>query len=214
MSSFLSPIIEFICFLASITLYFQASIPQYLKTFPFFLIITIIVEITAWLLMKERIDVTLLFCFFTAFEFEYYLLIIMYSIYKLKAKRIISWVLAIYPVLVLINIFFIQPGKFHTITYSLGCLLIVAACIYYFFELFQSTHSVNLIKEPSFWICSGLLFFYCCTFPLIGLWNQLRGLPSIFLQNLNAILQLLNILLYSLFSIACLCRLKLRKSLQ
>ncbi|WP_205509521.1 hypothetical protein [Longitalea arenae] len=207
-------IIEVICFLASITLYFQASIPQYLKTFPPYMLITIAVEITGMQFMKYKIDMSLLFTIFTAFEFEYYLLIIRYSIYKPKAKTAISWALAIYPLLVLINMLYIQPGKFHTITYSLGCLLVVAACIYYFFEIFQSKHSVNLIKEPPFWICSGLLFFYCCTFPLIGLWNQLSGLSHIILKNLNAILQLLNILLYSLFSIAFLCRLRFGKSLQ
>ena len=145
--NFLSPLIESICFLASITLYFQAAVPQYLKTFPFFLLITIIVEITGTTLyMKYRVNVTFLYNFFTAFEFVYYLLIIRYSIYKSKAKKIISWMLAIYPVLVLINIFFIQPNKFHSITYSLGCLLVVAACIYYFFEVFQSTNSAKSVK--------------------------------------------------------------------
>jgi hypothetical protein len=210
-------VIEIICFLASITLFFQASIPQYMKTFPFFMLITLIVEITGWLFMEYKIDksnITLLYNVFTAFEFEYYLLIIRFTVFNKKAKRIVSWLVAVYPFLVLIDMLFVQPDAFHTITYSLGCLLVVAACIYYFFEIFQSTLSVNLLKEPAFWICSGLLFFYCCTFPLIGLWNQLKGLPAIILNNLNAILQILNVLLYSLFSIAFLCRLKLRKPLQ
>jgi len=211
---FISLLIETICFLASISLYFQVSIPQYLKTFPFFLLMTIIVEIVGVSGLLDRASLNFLYCFFTAFEFEYYLLIIRFSINNPKAKKIISWVLTIYPLLVLINIFFIQPEKFHTNTYSLGCLLVVAGCIYYIFEIFQSKHSVNLAKEPPFWICSGLLFFYCCTFPLIGLWNQLPGLPGIILSNLNAILQILNILLYSLFSIAFLCRIRIRKSLQ
>ncbi len=212
--NFPSLFIQIICLLASLTLFFQASIAQYLKTFPLFIFVTLIVEITAWLLFKNRINVNLLYCFFTAFEFEYYLFIISFSLYRKKAKKIIAWVLAVYPLLVIINVFFIQPNGFHTITYSLGCLLIVAACIYYFFEIFQSTRSVNLVKEPPFWICSGLLFFYCCTFPLIGLWNHLSGLSDIILTNLNAIMQVLNILLYSLFSIAFLCRFPFRKSLQ
>jgi hypothetical protein len=209
--------IEIICLLASLTLFFQGSIPQYMKAFSFFMLITLIVEITGWLFMKynvNKIQVTLLYNIFTAFEFEYYLLIIRFTLYNKKVKRIISWLLVVYPFLVLINMLFIQPNAFHTITYSLGCLLVVAACIYYFFEIFQITNSVNLLKEPAFWICSGLLFFYCCTFPLIGLWNRLRGLPEIILGNLNHILTLLNVLLYSLFSIAFLCRLKFRRPLR
>jgi hypothetical protein len=195
------------------SLFFQASVPRYLKTFPFFMLITLVVEITAWLFFQYKINVTLLYIVFTSFEFVFYLFVIAFSIYNLKARKIILWLAAVYPVLVLLNRLFIQQRSFHTITYSIGCLLVVAACIFYFFELFQSTHSVNLIKEPAFWICSGLLFFYCCTFPLIGLWNFLPGLSDIILKNLNDILTFLNILLYSLFSIAFLCKIRYRRSL-
>jgi hypothetical protein len=207
----ISPICETICFLASLTLYFQEPIPKYLKTFPFFLLITTVVEITSLLFMQHSHNLTLLFIIFTSFEFVYYLFIVSFSIANVKVRKVILWISAIYPVLVLLNRLFYQVKTFHTVTYSIGCLLVVAACIYYFFELFQNPRSVDLKKEPSFWICSALLFFYCCTFPLIGLYNQLHGLTDIILQNLNAILQLLNVLLYSLFSIACLCRIGFRK---
>jgi hypothetical protein len=206
-------LIEIICLLASITLFLQASIPRYLKSFPFFIAITIIVEITASSL-KDSFTINLMYCFFTAFEFVYYLLIIKYIIYNQIIKRIISWILIVYPVLVVIDVFYIQPREFHSITYSLGCLLVVTASIYYFFEIFQSKYSVNLVKEPAFWICTALLFYYCCTFPLFGVWNLLKGLPGIILKNLNTILTILNYLLYSLFSIAFLCRVRVRKSLQ
>lgn len=200
--------------MASFTLFIQASIPRYLKSFPFFMLITLVVEITGSLLGKHTVAINLLYCFFTAFEFVYYLLLIKYIIYNQKIKKTISWILAVYPVLVVIDVFFIQPREFHSITYSLGCLLVVLACIYYFLEIFQSKYSVNLVKEPAFWICTALLFYYCCTFPLFGVWNLLKGLPGIILQNLNTILTILNYLLYSLFSIAFLCRIRVRKSLQ
>jgi hypothetical protein len=207
----ISPIFEIICFLASIALFFQASIPKYLKTFPFFLLITLGVEFANMLFVKsEKISVRL-FNIFTTFEIAFYLFIISCCIYSKKIRRIIWWIIAIYPVLVYINRTFFQVKSFHTTTYSLGCLLIVAACVYYILELFQSTRSVNLSKEPAFWICSGLLFFYTCTFPLIGLWNHLHGLPEIILRNLFTILQVLNVLLYSLFSIAFLCRIRFRR---
>ena len=209
--SLISPIIEVICFLASLALFFQASQSRYLKTFPFFLLITIIIEIAGNLLAKKKVDVTPMYNVFTTFEFIFYLYILRSIIYNVRVKKIILWLIAFYPVLVLINRTFFQTNTFHTTTYSLGCLLIVAACIYYFYEIFQTTHSVNLVREPAFWICSGLLFFYTCTFPLVGLWNHLHGLPRIILLNLSAILQFLNILLYSLFSIAFLCRFRFRR---
>ncbi|WP_133053943.1 hypothetical protein [Niastella yeongjuensis] len=161
--------------------------------------------------MKTDRSAALLFNTFTTFEIIFYLYIIRCCLYNLKIRKIILWVMTIYPVLVLINSAFFQVKTFHTSTYSFGCLLIVGACIYYFLELFQSTRSVNLLKEPAFWICSGLLFFYTCSFPLFGLWNHLHGLPGIILRNLSTVLQILNVLLYSLFSIAFLCRVRFRK---
>ena len=207
----ISPIFEIICFLASLTLFFQASIPKYLKTFSFFLLITVGVEFANMLLVKTEKVSVLLYNIFTTFEIVFYLFIISCCIYNLKIRKVIWWIIAIYPVLVFINRTFFQIKTFHTSTYSLGCLFIVAACVYYFLELFQSTRSVNLLQEPAFWICSGLLFFYTCSFPLFGLWNHLHGLPGIILRNLFAILQVLNVLLYSLFSIAFLCRVRLRR---
>ncbi|MGZ8557320.1 MAG: hypothetical protein ACXWWC_03260, partial [Chitinophagaceae bacterium] len=78
-------------------------------------------------------------------------------------KKIIKAVLLIYALTSTVNIIFIQKMKaFHTITYSLGCLLIVIFCFYYFLELFKLPKSVKLKNNPAFWICTGLLFFYCC----------------------------------------------------
>lgn len=207
----ISPIFEIICFLASLTLFFQASIPKYLRTFSFFLLITVGVEFANMLLVKTEKVSVLLINIFTTFEIVFYLFIVSCCIYSLKIRKIIWWIMAIYPVLVFINRTYFQVKAFHSNTYSFGCLLIVAACVYYILELFQSTRSVNLIKEPAFWICSGLLFFYTCSFPLFGLWNHLHGLPGIILRNLAAILQVLNVLLYSLFSIAFLCRIRFRR---
>ncbi len=134
-------------------------------------------------------------------------------VYNRRAKKTFLTLLIAYPIVALINIFLIQRNGFHTMTYALGCLLIIGSCIYYFWELFQRTLSINLSRQPAFWICSGLLFYYTCNFPLYGAVNLLKVLPKVILSNLLAILVLLNILLYLSFTIAFLCRLKTRKSM-
>jgi hypothetical protein len=114
-------------------------------------------------------------------------------------------VIFLYTVAAICNIVFIQKMKtFHTVGYSVGCLLVVIFCINYFFELFQLPKSVNLVNNPAFWICSGLLFFYCCGFPLYGFIKLWTNVPLV-VKNFNAIISLLNIFLYSLFTIAFLC---------
>ena len=68
-----------------------------------------------------------------------------------KAKKDLPLLPANLSATVLANFFLLQKTSvFNTMTYSLGCLLIVSACIYYFWELFQSRSSVNLVRQPSF----------------------------------------------------------------
>ena len=127
-------------------------------------------------------------------------------------KKIIRITLLLYMVIAVNNIIFIQKMKsFHTVTYALGCLLIVIFCIYYFFELFKLSQSVKLKNNPAFWICSGLLFFYCCGFPLFGMFNFLAGISKLIINNFHSIIIILNCFLYTLFTIAFLCRIKTRK---
>jgi hypothetical protein len=112
-----------------------------------------------------------------------------------------------------LNILFIQKiNNFHTVTYSLAGVLVVAFCVFYFFELFQRPQSINLSRNPDFWICSGLLFYFSCTFPIYGMANSIRTFPLFILNNLNTIFNVLDILLYTSLTIAFLCRLRTRKS--
>jgi hypothetical protein len=208
--------IYFICIslFTAILIQFKKDTPLYLKSFLFFLLITIAVEICGWLLSNKNLNTVVLYNIFSTFEFVFYFWVLKEIIRNKTAKRIILLSLYLYPVSVFAEIFFWnKSNNFHATTYALGCLLVVAICIYYFFELFQLSHSVNLVCEPAFWICSGLLFFYSCSFPIYGFANFLNQLPAIILRNLEVILNIMNSLLYSSFTVAFLCRLKVRKSI-
>jgi len=202
-----------ISFLASLTVYFTSKPSEtYLKLFPPFLVITLFVELLGLYLRNINQNNLALFNFFTVFEFCFYLWVLSLVISNKKIKKIIKTTLAVYAFTAIMNILFIQKMKmFHTITYSLGCLLIVSFCIYYFLELFRLPKSVKLKNDPAFWLCSGLLFYYCCGFPLFGLINFVNGLPRLIIKNFQTIVTIMNILLYSLFTIAFLCRIKTRK---
>ena len=204
-------IIELICFMASLTLFTRETTPRYLRLFTVFLLITIVVESGSAKLEADGLDIIPIYNIFTAFEFEFYLLMIRFIVHSRRVKKIMLWLLLIYPVLVLLNVMFVQQGYFHTYTYSVGCVLVVASSMYYFFEIFRLPTSVNLVREPAFWLCTALLFYYCCTFTCVGLWNQMDGLPKVILNNVSNILTILNFLLYSLFSIAFLCHIRIRK---
>ncbi len=202
-----------ISFLASLSVYFLPRKPGfYLRLFPPFLLITIIIEsLGSYYSSIEKPNVGL-YNFFTVCEFSFYLWLLSLIVSHPKAKVIIRITIVIYTIIAGINIIFIQKMKaFHTVTYALGCLVIVVFCIYYFLELFRLPKAIKLKNNPAFWICSGLLFFYCCGFPLYGLTNFLIGISPLIIKNFYGIITILNIFLYSLFTIAFLCRIKTRK---
>jgi hypothetical protein len=201
-----------IAFLASLTIFLRPSDSRYLRYFSFFLLLVSVVEGIENYEAIVKIDNTLLSNLSTIIEFSFYLYVFREIVYGRRAKKVFLYLALTYPLIALLNVFLIQRNGFHTVTYALGCLLIIGGCIYYFLELFQRPSSVNLGRQPSFWICCGLLFYYTCTFPLYGAVNMVKLFPNVILRNLLYILVLLNILLYLSFTIAFLCRLKTRRS--
>ncbi len=117
----------------------------------------------------------------------------------------------IYTILALLSIFIFEVNVFPSISYSVGCLLIVGVCIYYFYELFHYPSSASLLRVPAFWICTGLLFFYICSFPLFGLYKLLYSASSTIMNNISTILDVMNVFLYTFFTTAFLCGIRLRR---
>jgi hypothetical protein len=206
--------IIFISFLAGLTLYIYQDTKGYLRLFPLFLLLSGIIEIIAFYLLTRRTPPVTLYNLFIPFEFLFYFYILREIIQNTRVKRIIFSVSWLFLLLVILNFLFIQKiADFKSITYALVCLLIVASCIYYFYAVFQLPHSVKLVRQPAFWICSGLLFYYTCSFPIYGLTNFVKKAPPVILKNIGVIIFLLNVFLYSSFTIAFLCRLRTRKSI-
>ena len=195
-----------ISFFASLRIYFTKKTSyNYLKLFPPLLLVTLIVELLGAYLGSQGKNNLALYNFFSVFWICYCLGIINCVITNTRVKKIMWGTIVLYTLAAIINILFIQKVKtFNTVTYSFGFLLIVLFCIYYFFELFSLPKSVHLANNPAFWICLGLLFFCCCGFPLYGFINYWAKVPLV-IQNFNIIVTVLNIFLYSLFTIAFLC---------
>lgn len=196
-----------ISFLVSLTIYYKPRTSfYYLKFLPPFLLLTLAAESYGSYLSSIRKNNVILYNFFSTFEFCFYLLLISFIISNIRVRKIMWVVTFLYFVTTLLNILLVlKMRSFHITTYSIGCLLVVFFCIYYFFELFKLPKSGSLISNPAFWICTGLLFFYCCGFPLYGLMNSWSKISNLVIRNFEKIVSILNIILYTLFTIAFLC---------
>lgn len=200
--------------LMSALAYFKKETPVFLRSLPVYLFVTFIIEfIGGWRNDQGKVTVTL-YNVFTTIEFVYYFWLLHHIVKNRFIRKLLLHSLWLYPLLVILNKLFLQKGlQFHTITFSLGGFFIVMTTIVYFLELFHFDKPVDLVREPSFWICSGLLFFYACTFPLYALVNFFKDPSNIIIKNIASIFAVVNILLYSSFIIAALCRIRTRKSL-
>lgn len=200
------------CIVIGISVYFQKVSPLYLRILPILLIINLFVEIFGqWLVIEYGTNIPM-FNFYMALLVTMHMFLLREMVVGKLVKKIVFVLLWVYPLICLANIFFIQ-GIFNWQSYSylIGNVIVVSLTVYYFFELFRRPTFINLIKEPAFWICSALLFYYMGSFPFLGLANLLMKAPLILRNNLSVLLNLLTILQYILFSIAFLCRLKIKK---
>jgi hypothetical protein len=193
---------------------FKKSNPLYLKLLPFFLMLTLSVELTGELLQGPGGNNLLVFNLFSIVEFMYYSWFFKMVTPGKNAQVFIRLTLYLLPVFCLVNIFLVQgPNFFHTYTYCLASIMMVILGILYFYRLFKSDGRLNLLREPAFWMSIGIIFFFTCSVSVIGVINYISTLPVIISKNLQKIFSLVNAFFYILFIIAFLCRINIRKSL-
>jgi hypothetical protein len=130
------------------------------------------------------------------------------------------YIIVIYAIFASANLLFFQHNDlFNPINFTIGTVITVIFCIYYFFELFRRTEAQSLTRLPSFWIVSGILFNVVLIFPifaLVSFMNQLsktnRNTSMIIFNNIVAIFNIISVLTYILYSIGFLCRIRTSKS--
>lgn len=192
-------------------LFYQKITPRYIRLFIPFLALTLFVEIANsynWLWFKG--PNLWFFNIFTIIEFIFYFFIFYFSIKNHKIKKLVLFSIPFYVLAACINIFFIQGiFNFHTISYRIASVMIIIYCYLYFRQLLKMDISINILRDPMFWICTGLLFFYSGFFFYFSAFEYIAYTKSVYNLTLWKILsRSLNILLYSSFFIALICNLK------
>jgi hypothetical protein len=150
---------------------------------------------------------------FSLFEFAFYIFFFTFLFHNRLVKKINRLVLIFYIIITTINIFFVQGMyTFHTYTYILGCIIIVTFAIIYFYLLFRFPETGKLTRNPYFWIVAGLMFYHACSFSYMGLQNFITRTIQQYNWVLFFVQDILNVLLYTSFTIGFLCKISIRKS--
>lgn len=187
--------------------------PLHLKLFPFFLLLTLSVELVGQQFRLKGQNNVWLYNFYSVVEFVFYTYFFRTVIPGKKIKKALNYVLYILPLICLSNIFFIQGIMvFHTYTYSLASLTMVTLGVIYFFKLFNDTREYSLLRDPSFWMGIAIVFFFISSISVIGVLNYVSTLPRNVSMLLQAIFLWLNAFYYLLFIIAFLCKTNILKS--
>ncbi len=187
-----------------------------LRTFPLFLFFIVVVELAGnYISAVLRHGNAWLYNISTTLEFVFYAYIFRLQLKDPAFKKAASRFMIFYPMLVLLNLLFIQGFlRFHSYTMVVGSILIIIFCCFYFYELLQNPREGDLLRDPMFWISTGVLFFYLGDLSYNLLFNLLQEYAAHtggkLFQSINNNLILM---LYSCFIIAFLCRRNPGKSL-
>lgn len=80
--------------------------------------------------------------------------------------------------------------------------IVIALVIVYFFKVFKEIKTPHIHQEPAFWVSGGLLIYFSCTIILYVFANFVRRYSQEFNQSFWVLHSLLNLLLYSAYSVA------------
>jgi len=205
-------IIQLILLLISLTVFIQKPVPLYLKLFPVYLFFGLIdIIVIEYLQSRGRFN-TGVANSWGIIEFCFYFFVLRELILNIKIKRVILFVIFLFPVFALINLYLQKQVGFNPVNFTIGSLMTVSVCLYYFVELFQRADSQSLTRLPAFWITTAILFNVVLTFPFFSFVSFMTKMPELVLKNILAIFYVINILTSTLYSIGFLCRIRIRKS--
>jgi len=123
------------------------------------------------------------------------------------AKKIINVIIPLFAVFAIIDMVWIQgPLTANNYTLIAACLIMTALSSAYMAESLLQKKTIPLHREPMAWISIGIFFFHLGCLPFFTWFNTLvlHSMASAF--TFLAIVVTLNVIMYSLFSTAFLCK--------
>lgn len=124
-----------------------------------------------------------------------------------SVKKIISIFMVVFPIFWCISVFFIfKITQWNSYVFLLGGTFTIIWALIYFYQLLTSFESTSIKSCGEFWIALGVIIFYSCNVPFMGIYNFLLINYPLLIYSFQTGLQIANIVMYSLFTYAFLCK--------
>lgn len=168
---------NFLAFVVGVFYCYRTVNPPYMRIFPGYLFISLAIEVFVnhyFLLLlhskpfgiHQQYATLTLYNLFTPFE----LFMFSWFLFQVIQSSLIKKVLIIS--LILFSFFFIFYSvqtdigkKNNVIGVVLESVIIIIPCLAYYRELFTRSEPVNLLREPSFWLVTGIFFYLATIIP-------------------------------------------------
>jgi hypothetical protein len=203
-----------IAFFASLFGSARFHLPRHLRIFSILLGCTLLTEVFSvygvkFFHLKSNVPY---YNFFMLAEFWTYAFFYSLIIRIPWMKKVIIGFLWGFPLFWLIVVFFVFGLRtWNSYLFIVGGVFTVCFSFSFYYQLFTNPEDVDLKTCPEFWIATGLIIFYTCNLPYIGMLNFLVKNYLSLAKTFLVVLKILNILMYSLFTYAFLCRIPTKK---
>jgi hypothetical protein len=193
---------------------FKLEWPKAYRIFCFYLILTLLTEIFAlgwkWGWHKEwKYTANNVWIYNAFYILQYSALFLFYYriLYSTRAKKMIRFISPFLIFFGIVNYFFIQtPVSMNSYTVVLTNIFSVLLALYFFREVLNQPRLISLSKSPMVWISAGTLIYCSGSLPYFIFMNYLNDNYKSMSLTLFYIFTTLNIILYTFYSIAFLCR--------
>jgi hypothetical protein len=192
---------------------FRLDFSYPLKMFSVLLGLTIVVECISVTMVKFHHSNVPLYNVFMLLEFWAYGYYYRRMIDSARVRKMINVFLWLYPVFWAIVVFFIFGiNTWNSYVIVAGSFFTILFSAIFYYQLFTHAELVRLDISPGFWIATGLIIFYTFNLPYMGTLNFLAKNYLSLAIKLLYVLKILNIIMYSIFIYAFLCRINTKRS--
>lgn len=97
--------------------------------------------------------------------------------------------------------------------FAISNLGLVIFCCFYYYQLFEAVPTITLLKEPSFWIITGIFFCMCSTVPILAIrFYLLHNTSQKFYSTIEIVIPFAYGVMHLFFIKAYVCSIRFRRA--